>query len=81
MQPHVLKHSFTIAVIVGALLSMINQGDVIARGPMTTFLSLKIFMNFVVPFVVSSASAAANRPRSEPPAVRLPDTRGATHNV
>jgi hypothetical protein len=81
MQGQVLTHSFTIAVIVGTFLSAINQGDVIARGPLTPLLAFRIFMNYLVPFIVSSASAAANRPHSETPPVRLPNPRGATDNV
>lgn len=68
MQPGVLKRSCTIAVVVGLALSGINQADVILYGELTRVLAVKLVLNFVVPFVVSSVSAAANRPTSTPPA-------------
>ncbi len=43
-----------VALIVGLVLSTINQGDVIANGAATTGTWLKIGMNFVIPFCVSS---------------------------
>jgi hypothetical protein len=67
LQPNVLKRSSTIALVVGVALSAINQADVILYGPLTRVLALKLGLNFVVPFVVSSVSAAANRPGSDPP--------------
>jgi hypothetical protein len=67
LQPAVLKRSLTIAAIVGVLLSSINQGDLILYTPFTPRLALKIVMNFVVPFVVSSVGAAGSRPGRQPP--------------
>lgn len=43
-----------VALIVGLILSTINQGDVIISGAATTGTWLKVIMNFVVPFCVSS---------------------------
>ena len=43
-----------IAIIVGLLLSTINQGDVIISGMISGVVWIKIGMNFVVPFCVSS---------------------------
>jgi hypothetical protein len=57
----VLKRSLTIAFIVGCLLSLTNQMDVILREPLNARLGAKIVMNFVIPFVVSSVSALLNR--------------------
>ena len=57
----VLKKSLTIAGIVGCLLSTTNQMDVILREPMSARLALKIFLNFLIPFVVASVSATLNR--------------------
>jgi hypothetical protein len=45
------------------ILSIANQYDLLLRTPVTAKLAVKIFFNFVVPFVVSSSSAALNRPR------------------
>ena len=43
-----------VAIIVGIILSTINQSDVILSGNTTLVLWLKVGMNFVVPFCVSS---------------------------
>lgn len=62
-RPAVLRRSASIALFVGAVLSAANQGDVMLRGPWTARLCAKIAFNLLVPFLVSSASAAANRER------------------
>jgi predicted secreted protein len=61
---NVLRRNLLIALIVGCILSLANQYDVIARTTINATLVLKIFFNFLVPFIVSSASAAVNRERS-----------------
>jgi hypothetical protein len=43
-----------VAIIVGFILSTINQSDVILSGLATSTTWLKVGMNFVVPFCVSS---------------------------
>lgn len=63
LSPGVLCRSAAIAFVVGTLLSAANQAGVIMRGPMTPGLLAKILFNYAVPFVVSSVSAAANRPK------------------
>ncbi len=57
----VAKKSLIIALVVGCVLSVANQFDVILREPLNARLAAKIFMNFVIPFVVASISAVANR--------------------
>jgi hypothetical protein len=57
----VFRRNLIIALIVGSLLTVANQFDVILRGPVHGSLLMKICFNFVVPFVVSSVSAYANR--------------------
>jgi hypothetical protein len=57
----VLKRSILIALVVGTVLSAANQLDVILREPMSPRLCAKIFFNYLVPFLVSSVSAAFNR--------------------
>ncbi|MDX6770160.1 MAG: hypothetical protein SF051_11560 [Elusimicrobiota bacterium] len=60
-RPAVLRRSVSIALLVGAVLSAANQGGLLLRGPWTWGLYAKIAFNFLVPFIVSSVSAAANR--------------------
>jgi hypothetical protein len=57
----VIRRNLFISLIVGCVLSGANQYDVIARASFTAKLGMKIFFNFLIPFIVSSASAAANR--------------------
>ena len=61
LRPKVLKRSLTIALVVGCTLSFLNQMDFIFKGHFTARLALKLAANFLVPFLVSSVSAAINR--------------------
>ncbi len=58
---NVLKRNIPIALVVGIILTTANQYDVILREPMSAQMAAKIFFNFLVPFTVSSVSAALNR--------------------
>ena len=53
-QPANLKRTIRIALVVGTILTLINQADVILRGQATALTAVKVGMNFVVPFVVSN---------------------------
>jgi hypothetical protein len=57
----VAKRSLTIAVVVGFLLSITNQGDVMLQEGLTPGVGFKVLMNFFIPFAVSSVSALLNR--------------------
>ncbi len=61
LRGRILKRNLLIALIVGTLLTVANQFDVILRGPIHAGLLVKIGLNFAIPFVVSSVSANANR--------------------
>ena len=58
---HVVRRSVIIALVVGSLLTLGNHFDVLLSEPLTVRLGAKILMNFFIPFVVSSTSAAMNR--------------------
>jgi hypothetical protein len=67
-----LRRTVTIAAIVGTLLSAINQGSVIAGGNATVATWIRVGMNYVVPFCVSSvgflsATRAARPERATDP--------------
>jgi hypothetical protein len=49
-----LQTCIPVALVVGLIPSTINQSDVIVSGAATTVTWLKVGMNFVVPFFVSS---------------------------
>jgi hypothetical protein len=44
-----------IALLVGTLLSLVNQGSVIAAGHATGVTWVRVLVNYLVPFCVSSA--------------------------
>jgi hypothetical protein len=54
LQPEHLRRTLTIAVVVGTVLTAINQADVIARGDATTATLVKAALNYLVPFIVSN---------------------------
>jgi hypothetical protein len=58
--PDVFKRNCLLAIIVGCLLTIANQLDVLLSQPFTLRLGGKILFNFLIPFVVSSVSAAVN---------------------
>ena len=58
----VLRRAIIISLIVGTILTVINQGDVLLSGSVTSLVLLKIALTYTVPYSVSTISAlAANR--------------------
>ena len=51
----VVSASFKIAVIVGTILNLINQGDYILRGE--GIMLSHLILNYIVPFIVATTSA------------------------
>jgi hypothetical protein len=62
--PSVVKRSLIIAIVVGTLLSIANQWDVLLRDPIGVGIGVKVFLNFLIPFTVASVSAVLNRDSS-----------------
>jgi hypothetical protein len=60
-QPAHLRRTTRIALVVGVLLTAINQLDVLLGGDATALTYVKCAMNFVVPFVVSNLGLLAGR--------------------
>jgi hypothetical protein len=56
-----LSRCIPIALFVGTLLSLINQGSVIFGGHATDATWVRVGMNFVVPFCVSSSGFFASQ--------------------
>lgn len=68
--PRNLRRTVRIALIVGVLLTAINQGAVITAGQATVATWVRSGLNFVVPFLVSNAGLLSGRhpePRSGGP--------------
>ncbi len=63
-RPEHLRATTRIALVVGVLLSAINEGDALAAGHLTTALAVKVPLNFVVPFVVSNLGLLAAESRT-----------------
>lgn len=59
--PVVFKRNCLLAAVVGCLLTMANQLDVILTQPFSFRLGTKIIFNFLIPFAVSSTSAVIHR--------------------
>lgn len=53
-QPRHLRRTLTIALIVGSWLTLFNQGEVLASGQLNSELLLKVFLNYLTPFVVAN---------------------------
>ena len=49
-----LRRTCTIALVVGCVLTLINQGDVLVEGRATAGTAVKVVLNFCVPFIVSN---------------------------
>lgn len=56
-RPAIFKRCLVIAVSVGTILTLINQGDVLLAGNIDQRVALKTVLNYVVPFIVSNLGA------------------------
>jgi hypothetical protein len=61
LERHHLRRTLRIALVVGLVLTAINQLDVIVRGEATALTGVKIALNFCVPFVVSNLARLAGK--------------------
>ena len=61
LQGRNLRRTLRIALVVGVVLTAINQGSVITAGHATTATWVRCGLNFVVPFLVSNAGLLSGR--------------------
>jgi len=61
MQRKHLRRTVKIALVVGTILTLFNQGDVIIRGDATALTWVKAALNYCVPFVVSNLGLLAGK--------------------
>ncbi len=61
LQAQHLRRTITIALVVGTLLTAINQGDVLLAGDATATTAVKCVLNFIVPFCVSNLGLLSGR--------------------
>ena len=57
-----LRRTVRIALLVGTILTAINQLDVIIGGDATWLTGVKVGLNYCVPFIVSNLGVLAARP-------------------
>jgi hypothetical protein len=60
-RPEHLRRTLVIALVVGTILTAINQLDVILRGDTTSATAVKSALNYVVPFIVSNLGLLTGR--------------------
>jgi hypothetical protein len=60
-EPEHLRRTVKIALVVGTILTAINQLDVILRGDATVITWVKCGLNYCVPFVVSNLGLLAGK--------------------
>jgi hypothetical protein len=56
-----LRRTLQIALVVGTILTLINQADVIVRGDATAITWVKTSLNYCVPFIVSNLGLLAGK--------------------
>ncbi len=64
-RPEHLRRTGRIALVVGVVLTLINQSGVLFGGHPTTITWVRCGLNFVVPFVVSNLGLLSGRPRPD----------------
>jgi len=62
LHPAHLRRTVTIALVVGTLLTLANQGDVLLAGQATAATVLKVATNYLTPFAVSNLGPLSVRP-------------------
>ena len=65
-----LKTCIPVAVVVGSVLSVVNEGDIVASGMADGRVVVKVLVNLLIPFLSSSTGALLTlRTRPEPAAL------------
>lgn len=73
--PRTLAKTVKIAAVVGTLLSLINQGSVILSGDATVATWVRVGLNYIVPFCVSSLGYLSATRRGPRPTARAVSRR------
>jgi hypothetical protein len=59
-----LRRTVTIALVVGAILTLVNQADAFVAGAASLGLAAKVGANYLIPFIVSNLELLSGRPRT-----------------
>jgi hypothetical protein len=58
VRPHIVRNATKIALVVGTILNLINQGNALVGNEAISW--PHVFLNYLVPYCVASYSAAKN---------------------
>lgn len=72
LRGHTVRTASPVAVVVGTVLSAVNQGAVVVGGDATVGTWLRVAFNYVVPFVVASVGYLSARRVRDVPASDVP---------
>jgi hypothetical protein len=61
LRPEHLRKTTRIALVVGTILTLINQADVVLSGEATARTAVKIALNYVTPLIVSNLGLLAGK--------------------
>ncbi|MBK1834959.1 nitrate/nitrite transporter NrtS [Roseibacillus ishigakijimensis] len=64
--PAILKRAFVLALLVGTILNLINQGEAMLAGAWGDIAWTKFLLTYCVPFCVSTYSATSAKIRFDP---------------
>ncbi len=64
LHPPTVMRSLLIALVVGTLLTAINQGNLIVQGDLSAALAWKVPLTYAVPYCVATTGAILNARRS-----------------
>lgn len=53
-QPAHLRRTALVALLVGSWLTLVNLGDLLLAGPLSSALLIKVILNYLTPFVVAN---------------------------
>jgi len=75
-----LRRTSTIAIVVGSWLTLFNQGEVLWAGEVSFALLLKVFLNYLTPFVVANLGLLSSVRKDEPTAPTRSDSPRPTED-
>jgi hypothetical protein len=56
LRGHTARVAIPVAAVVGTVISVVNQGDVVITGQATAITWVRVVVNYVVPFIVASVA-------------------------
>ncbi len=66
LRPAHLRSTVLVALVVGTILTLVNQSDAIFAGAMSLAFAAKVAANYVIPFIVSNLGLLSGRPAPAP---------------